>query len=540
MRRRTMFLATTATAVTLLAAAAPAAPPPQVDAAVQVTTTPSEGRGHAVPAVAVHPDNDRVIAVGEGDAYSSRCSLHVSTDAGLTWSHTPIPPNNAWPNCVYANFGPIVDVTFGPDGTLYYAYSGHNPTTYRSRMFLARSSDLGRTFQTVMLPWVEPNLEEGQFGADALPSVAVDPNNPDRVYVGWMSNNGTWNLSEAVLQGKEYFWDIRSRPYVVASHDGGRNFSDPVDVSGEVEGWMSQPHLVVGSDGEVFAFFGENVKAPKDAAKGTKAPPAHLYLATSRDGGRNYTQRALHARPPRAESDWLSAPSPGVDPRTGNLYVVWEETATGAPRVAFIRSTDRGETWSEPVQINDVAPKRQWSFNEFFPSLAVAPNGRIDVAWYDWRNDVTFAPKAEENALQDVYLAYSDDGGRSFAADTKVNDRSIDRRIGLWDTGDVEGPIGLASARQAAYVAWDDTRNGDERDMSQDIYFTRVRFAPPDAVFAANSGAASSRLVWSVIGAGSALALGGLVLILGTRLARRRPSEMGVPARVPTRHSGRG
>lgn len=533
--RRSLPLLSAATLLTLsMSTGASAAPPPRVDAAVQVTRTPSEVRGHAVPAVATHPRDDRIVAVGEADAYSSRCSVRVSTDAGLTWTATPvIPQDDAWPNCVYANFGPIVDVAFGPDGTLYYAYSGQDPATYRSRMFLARSSDLGRTFTTIRLPWVEPDLSKGQFGADALPTVVVDPNDADRIYVGWMSNNGTWNLSETVLEGKEYFWDVTSRPYVVASQDGGRTFSDPVDVAGDVAGWMSEPHLTVGADSEVFAFFGENVKAPKDAPEGTEAPPAHLYRAVSRDGGRSYTQQTLHTRPGKADSDWLSAPSPGVDVRTGDVYFVWEETAEGAPKVVFRRSSDGGETWSAPVQLNDAEPQREWSFNEFFSSLTVAPNGRIDVAWYDWRNDLTFKEGSEENAFQDVYLTYSEDHGRTWAPNIRVTDRAIDRRIGLWDTGDVQGPIGLASTDRAAYVAWDDTRNGNERTMTQDIYFARVRFASPDLVFAESTDVRQSRLLWGVVGAAAAFALGGLVLIVGTWWARRGPKERVPPPTAP-------
>lgn len=42
-----------------------------------------------------------------------------------------------------------------------------------------------------------------------------------------------------------------------------------------------------------------------------------------------------------------------------------------------------GATWSEPTQINDVKPQRQWEFSEMDPMLDVAPDGRIDVAWFD-------------------------------------------------------------------------------------------------------------------------------------------------------------
>ncbi|HWB73262.1 MAG TPA: hypothetical protein VG452_13700 [Egibacteraceae bacterium] len=534
MRRRLLALTLglpLAASALLGAGSADAPEPPAVDAAVQVTRTPTV-RAHAVPALAVHPDDPQVLAIGEGEAYGGRCALHVSTDAGLSWSATPIPQAPEWPGCVYANFGPVVDVAFGPDGTLYYAYSGFDPATYHQRMFLARSGDLGATFDTTMLPWVEPDLEGGQFGADALPSVVVDPDRPERVFVGWMSNNGTWNLSEQALEGQEYFYDIESRPYVAVSEDSGRSFSDPVDVAGDVEGWMSEPHLAVGGDGALLVFFGENTKPAKEAPEGTLASPAHLYLAVSRDGGRTFAQQAIFTRDPK-EEDWLSAPAPAVDRDTGHVYVAWEETGAGAPFVAFMRSVDGGRSWSDPVAVNDAQPQREWSFNEFFPSLDVASDGRIDVAWYDWRNDVTFSEGAEENRLQDVYYSYSSDGGQTWAANLKVNDRAIDRSLGVAQEYGVKGPIGLASATGLAYVAWDDTRNSSDQTHSQDVYFTRVRFSSPAGVFqpTADDGRA---LLWAGMGAGTALAVGGLILVLGTRaVGRRQPETTAEPAGSP-------
>lgn len=503
------------------------ATPPKPDAAVQVTSTPSEVRAHAVPAVAVHPDDPQTIAIADGEAYGGQCSVHVSTDAGLTWTSTAIEQHDDWPECVYANLGPIAALTFGPDGTLYYAYSGFQPSTYKQRMFLARSTDLGRSFETTKLPWVEPDLEEGEFGGDALPTVAVDPNNPDRVYVSWMSNNGTWNLSDDVLEGQAYYDDIVSRPYVAASQDGGDTFAEPVDVAGDLEGWMSEPHLAIGEDGQVFAFFGENTRTPEDAPDDAEEPQASLHLATSEDGGETYAQEAIHTREP-AESDWLSAPSPAVDPTNGDLYVVWEETGGDAPMVAFMRSSDGGASWSEPVAVNDVEPERDWTYNEFFASMDVSPSGRIDVAWYDWRNDVTFTEGDESNALQDVYYASSRDGGESWTENVKVTDRAIDRRLGVWDGYGVRGPIGLASTDAAAYVAWSDTRNSGEDSQSQDIYFTRVHAGEPDAVFAGTPAPGGNPWLWGLGGAGAALALGGLVLLLGTRLVSRgapRPAK---------------
>lgn len=518
---------------------------PVAEAARQVTSNPAAARAHAVPVVAVDPRDPRVVVIAEAEAYTSRCSLHVSTDGGMSWRTAAIEPNPQYPGCVYSNFGPIVDVAFDSGGTLHYAYSGFDPKTYHQRIFLARTSDLGRTFETTMLPWVEPDLARGQFGGDALPSVAVDPARPERVAVGWMTNNGTWNVSSEVLQGNRYYYDVFSRPYVAASTDGGKTFSEALDVApaeiegGKSRGWMNEPHLVAGNDGALYAFYGENMRpivksdgkvdpVPQDSPE--LAPPAHLWMSVSRDWGKTWSPTAVQTREAK-KRDWLGQPSPAVDPQTGHLYVAWDDQpeAEVPARIAFMRSTDGGKTWSQPQKVNDVDPKRTWTFCEFCPSMDVAPSGRIDVAWYDWRNDVAFDESMgadATNTFQDVYYTYSTDGGRTWAANVRVSDRSIDRRLGVWDTYGLHGNIGLASTDAAALVTWDDTRNGNETTHAQDVYFTRVRHAEP--LVAETSG--QPGLLWALIGAGAALALGGIILFLATRTALRpRPEAVRGP-----------
>lgn len=502
---------------------------PVVDAAVQVTSNPVAVRGHATPVVAMHPEDPNVLAVAEADAYANECTVHTSTDAGLTWTRAAEPeaPSD-WPGCMFSVTGVIADLAFASDGSLYYAFGRFDPNTYQQQLFLARSSDLGRTWNTATrLPWTGSDPERSEFGADALPSVVVDSDDADRVYVAWWSNNGMWNLPEALSGGRKWCRGedrIVARPWVTVSADGGATFSEPVDMAAGVEGCTTEPYLVAGDDGEVFAFFGE---APR--GEEGDAPPAHLYFSVSRDQGSTFTATPIHEQPapndgdPDGDSDWLSAPSPAMDPRSGDLYVAWEEMGEGVPRLLFMSSSDDGGTWTEPVQLNDVEPLRDWDFTEMFPTLTVAPSGRLDVAWYDFRNDPTFAEQPEsddeENGFQDVYYTHSTDGGRTWADNVRVTDRIIDRRFGARSTGYITGPVGMASTDDAAFVVWDDTRNGTEVTGTQDIYFTRVRFSGPDDVFP-GSGSRASSVVWALAGAGGALALGGILLLLATRRSR--------------------
>jgi hypothetical protein len=221
-------------------------------------------------------------------------------------------------------------------------------------------------------------------------------------------------------------------------------------------------------------------------------------------------------------SDWLSGPSPGVNPKTGDLYVTWEELGQGVPQILFARSTDNGRTWSQPKKVNDGDPKRDWDFSDQMPTLNVAPDGRIDIAWYDYRNDATYKEGDTRNGFQDVYHASSTDGGVTWSKNRRLNDRPIDRRFGPRRTGGIYGPLGLVSTNETAYVAWDDTRSGNEQTGDQDIYFTRVRYAPAAEVFGGEVSAGISPWVAGLLGAAIAVAIGGLVVVIGAQDIRRR------------------
>lgn len=79
----------------------------------------------------------------------------------------------------------------------------------------------------------------------------------------------------------------------------------------------------------------------------------------------------------------------------GTLYAAWTEYE-GA--LNFSRSTDNGERFSEPVRIagNDTLPARA-------PDLAVDSNGTIHIAW-----------SVGENNSADIHYAFSEDKGSSF------------------------------------------------------------------------------------------------------------------------------
>ena len=515
---------------------------PEVDGAVQVNQDTGAARGHATPALAVHPDDPQTLVVAESDAYSSRCMVHVSRNGGLSWSPAtqPAVPSD-WQGCGFAVTGAMADLAFDADGTLYYTWSAVQQTTYQQRIYLAKSSDLGLTWDVSALPRIGPDPAKRVYGADTMPSLVVDRNDPNRIYVAWWSNNGIWNQPGLITSSEASTWcrltDNRAlaRPWVAASTDAGRTWGDPVDMAPGVEHCTTEPYITQAKDGRLLAFFGQSTRALEEG----KSPPAHLFFAETSDGGKTFTVKPIYEQDgnpatPTSTSDWLGDAAPGVDPKTGNIYVAWENLGAGTPTVLFMRSIDNGKTWSKPLKVNDGDGKRDWDFPEIFPALSVAPNGRVDVAWYDYRNDAGLKDGDRRATFQDVYYASSSDGGQSFSKNVRINDRSIDRRFGP-KLGSINGPIGLASTDKIAFVAWDDTRNGNTTNASQDIYFTRARYAPPDEAFAAGDDTGTSPWVAGLLGAAVATAIGGIVLVVATQELRKNLPPAGDGAPVPSK-----
>lgn len=163
--------------------------------------------------------------------------------------------------------------------------------------------------------------------------------------------------------------------------------------------------------------------------------------------------------------------------------------------------------WSGPVRVNDT-PKGDGTA-QYLPKLSVAPDGRLDVLYYDRRADGT-------NVLNEVSLQSSFDEGKSFIPRVKVSDRAFSSRIGFGlERGlpDLGSRLGLLSTDSRAYAVWTDTRAGSVRTAKQDIARGVVGFNDPPRL----SGAVETLLR---IG-GVALILLGAAALVGAFVRRR-------------------
>src|SRR5262249_49720672 len=148
--------------------------------------------------------------------------------------------------------------------------------------------------------------------------------------------------------------------------------------------------------------------------------------------------------------------------RTGGwVYMLCSVDPSGSDPldVHFVRSTDHGATWSAPRTINDDAPNSgayQW-----FGTMSVAPNGRIDVVWNDTRDD-------PNNILTRLYYSFSNDEGVTWSPNIALTP-AWDPRLGYPQQNKIGDYYHMISDVNGASLAYAATSTGEE-----DVYFTRI------------------------------------------------------------------
>ena len=146
-----------------------------------------------------------------------------------------------------------------------------------------------------------------------------------------------------------------------------------------------------------------------------------------------------------------------------NVYMLASVQPTGFTNgsdVMFVRSTNSGSTFSAPRRINDDPVNHaKW---HWFGTLSVAPNGRIDVVWYDTRN-------SPNNVTSQLFYSFSLNGGNSWSPNVAVSN-PFNPFIGYPNQQKIGDYITVVSDDDGANVAYAATFNGEE-----DIYYVRIR-----------------------------------------------------------------
>ena len=155
-------------------------------------------------------------------------------------------------------------------------------------------------------------------------------------------------------------------------------------------------------------------------------------------------------------------------PTNNNIYMVASVRPFGGngTDVMFARSTNGGQSFSAPQRINDdPVNSSKW---HWFGTLSVAPNGRIDVVWYDTRN-------AANNTDSQLFYSYSADGGVTWSPNVAVS-APFSPLEGWPNQNKIGDYITIVSDYTGGNVAYAATFNFDRnRDQhEQDVYYVRV------------------------------------------------------------------
>lgn len=144
-----------------------------------------------------------------------------------------------------------------------------------------------------------------------------------------------------------------------------------------------------------------------------------------------------------------------------HVFLLCSVDPTGADPmdVRFARSFDGGQTWQASVRVNDDPVTNH--ANNWFGTMSVARNGRIDVIWNDTRDD-------PNNLLSRVYYAYSTNEGATWSANVALTPQ-WSSLVGWPNQNKIGDYYHMISTDTAAHLAYSATFNGE-----QDVYYMRI------------------------------------------------------------------
>ena len=274
----------------------------------------------------------------------------------------------------------------------------------------------------------------------------------------WMTIDKTEGPGEGNIYAYwTQIWSVCYPDFFTRSPNGGLSFEDCISIP-EEPFWGT---LAVGPGGELY--IGGTIGSDFVVVKSSNAQNAgqvinwDMTTVVSLDG-------EISTGGPNPAGllgqTWIAVDTSG-GPTNGNVYLlcsVDRYSVSDPLDVMFTRSTNGGNTWSTPVRINDDIGTNAY---QWFGTMSVAPNGRIDVIWLDTRND----PGGYDSEL---FYSKSTDGGISWSANEQLS-IAFNPQIG-WPQQEKMGDyFEMISDINGARLAWAATFNGE-----QDVYYSYI------------------------------------------------------------------
>lgn len=331
------------------------------------------------PAICINPKNTQELVAG-----TNLNNVYYSHDGGASWSRAAV-------SCPWGIWGdPVIGVDTA--GDFYYLHLSNPPSgNWIDRIIAQKSTDGGVT-------WSDGSYM-GLNGAKAQDKhwIAVD-RQTNALYVTWTQFDDYGSTSPAdssvILFSK--------------STDAGQTWASPtrlselagdcIDDDNTAEGAVPS----VGPNGEIYVAWSNRSKIWFDRSTdgGETWREEDIFIA-DHVGGWNHDIPGIY----RSNGFPVTACDLSGGPYHGALYVNWADQRNGTDDtdIWLIKSTDGGETWSEPRRVNDDGPGK----HQFFTWMAVdQATGWLWFVFYDRRH--------YPDNRTDVFMAVSQDGGETF------------------------------------------------------------------------------------------------------------------------------
>jgi hypothetical protein len=382
------------------------------------------------PSIAIDPTNPQVMVIGwrQFDDVSSnfrQAGWGYTFDGGLTWTF----PGVIEPGIFRSD--PVLGSDL--DGKIFYNSLTSSNGFYYCKVF--KSDDGGSSW----------NAGEDARGGDKQ----------------WMTIDQTTGMGSGNIYSSWTSYYSSCYPeFFTRSTDHGNYFDYCISIPGNPY-WGT---MTVGNNGELYVA-GAGDWGGLIVAKSTNAqdpgitPTWDFATPVDLDG-------YLTAQAPINPVGLIGQASIDVDRSNGpgrdNLYVLASVTrySTGdTADVMFSSSSDGGLTWTLPRRINDDPGDNRY---QWFGTMSVAPNGRIDAIWLDTR-DAGASPY-----ISALYYSYSLDQGETWSVNEKLSD-SFDPHIGYPQQDKMGDYFDMESDVSSAHLAWANTFNGEE-----DVYYSEI------------------------------------------------------------------
>ncbi|GAB1404182.1 hypothetical protein MASR1M74_13610 [Lentimicrobium sp.] len=339
------------------------------------------------PSIAMDIKNPQRMIVG-----ANNDNYFISNDGGYSWQQSRLFSSTlgVWGDpCV------VIDTL----GNFYFFHLSNPPgPAFIDQIVCQKSTDNGATWNNGKgIGFVQGKNQDKEWAV-------VDRSN-NHLYVAWtqFDTYGSTNPADSSII-------CFSR-----SEDLGESWSSPIRLNRMAGDCMDSDNTVegatpaIGPQGEIYVSW---------------ARPEGIRFNRSSDGGLTWLENDIGVNEMpggwdfgipgiyRANGFPVIGCDAGYSAYRGNIYINWSDQRNGVndTDIWFSRSADGGNTWSEPMRVNDDPPGNQ----QFFNWMSVDQiTGYIWIVFYDRRN--------HSDWQTDVYGAVSKDGGDSFT-NFKISD----------------------------------------------------------------------------------------------------------------------